>query len=168
MSTSSPALFSMQWVIDNLLSELIFGVLLIGGLTLGWSYIRDAWVAIRVFRIISTHNNETRTRRKGFHARDRFMEIYEAGRPVVSRPVPYNTGFISGAFNEQYVDKGILEAHKLVVVKEGRNGDTVEVKKDRMVRWVYRIAKWFEETEKTKTERFVLDKSGKQRQLPPQ
>lgn len=156
----------IDWIIENLITELIFGVLFVGGVAFMWRYLRDAWKAVRIFRIISTHNNETRTRRKGFHARDRFMDIYEAKQPLVSRSAPYNTGFISSAFNEDYVDKGILEAHGLVTIKDTSRGVTVEVNKSRVTNWVYALAKRVEDREKKRTEEFVLDKSGKLRRLP--
>lgn len=158
--------YDMNWVVDNLIAEILFGVILIGLVSFGWRYFRDGWRAIQIFRIISIHNNETRTRRKGIHARDRFMDIYEAKREVVSRLAPYNTGFIESVFYEQYIDKGILELHGLVNVKETRRGTTVEAERTRVTQWVYKLAKWMEDRERRMTEDFVTDKSGKRRKLP--
>ena len=155
-----------DWIIDNLIAEIVFGVLFIGGVGFCWRYLRDGWRAICIFRIISTHNNENRSRRKGFHTRDRFMDIYEAKKPLMSRNVPYSTGFIDGAFNESYLDKGVLEHHGLVTVKEGVKGTTVEATNGRVTKWVYKLAKRNEEREKMRAERFVLDKSEKVRKLP--
>ncbi len=156
---------SPGWVIDNLISELLFGVLLLGIIAFLWRYFRDAWRAFKVFRIISTHNNPTRTRRKGIHALDRFMDIFESNTSLSSRSCAYNTGFIEGVFNEQYLDQGILELHKLVSVQETPRGMMVKANRDRVTRWVYWIARWATEKEKSKTEAFVLDKSGKKRKL---
>src|SRR3989338_8692371 len=110
------SLFDKQWILDNLIAEIIFGVLLLGGIGLWWRYVRDAWKAIRIYRIVSTHNNPTRTRRKGIHALDRFMDIYESKLPLVSQQTAYNTGYITGVWHEQYLDTGILELHGLVTV----------------------------------------------------
>lgn len=155
----------MDWFLQNLLTEIFFGVIILGGLGLAWRYVRDAWRAVCIYRIISTHNNETRTRRKGFHARDRYMDIYESKSPLPSRQAAYNTKFIQGAYSEQYIDKGILALHGLVTIKDGVNGKTIEALRGRVPRWVYRIAKKLEQHEKNKTEAFVLDKTGKLREV---
>lgn len=160
--------FTKEWFIDNLISELIFGVILIGGAMFCWKYIRDAYRTFQIFQIISIHNHPSRTRRKGIHARDRFMDIYEAKVPIISRPTAYNTGFIDAVFQEYYIDWGILELHGLVTIKDTRNGVIVEANKDRITRWVYRLAKIAEDWEKARTDRFVLDKSEKLRRLPKQ
>ena len=156
------------WVIDNLISEIVFGVILFGLIGFGWRYVRDCWRAVRIFQIISIHNNETRTRRKGIHARDRFMEIYESSLPLTSRISAYNTGFIEGVFHEQYIDTGILGLHGLVTVKETLRGMTVEANRTRTTRWVYKFAKWAQDREERVTVKFIQDKSGKRRKLPSQ
>jgi len=146
--------------------EVILGATFIGLLIFFWKHIRDAYLAIKVVRIISIHNNESRTRRKGIHSRDRFMDIYESKQPLVSRSIAYNTGFASGVYSEQYLDSGILEHHGLIISKESGNRMTSEANKDRKTRWVYRLAKWLEGREEKKTIRLVNDKSGKLRKYP--
>lgn len=159
--------FSKEWVIDNLLAELVFGVIFLGLLAFMWRYAKDVYRAFKVFRIISTHNNPTRTRRKGFYCRCRFLDIYEAGRAINSKPTAiYDRTYFSGAFSEEYVDKGVLEHHGLVQIKNSQRGTVVEAKKNRFSALVYRLTKWAEERERKSTERFVLDKSGKLRRYP--
>lgn len=158
--------YDISWVINNLIAEVLFGVILLGLVGFGWRYLRDGWRALRIFSIISIHNNETRTRRKGIHARDRFMDIYESKGAVISRLSAYNTGFIESVFHEQYIDTGILELHELVTTKEASRGMTVEANRTRIAAWVYKLAKWTQDREERRTVEFVLDKSGKRRRLP--
>lgn len=154
------------WIIDNLLGELLFGIILIGLVALLWGYIKDAWNAVRIYRIISTHNNPTRTWRKGVYARDRFMMIYEAGRPLSSQQIPvWGPSETGGVWWEQYIDEGILEYHGLVALKHTQNGLQVEVSKSRLARWVYLLSRWFESREASHTHRFTSDKSGKLRKI---
>ena len=158
--------FSKEWVLENLITEILFGVILFGFFIFIWRHIMDIYRAIKVYKIISTHNNPTRTRRKGIYALDRFMNIYESKRSVVSNNTPlYGLGEVGGIWSEQVVDKDILEYHKLVIVKENEIGQeiTVEVEAciNRFTRIVYIIAKWFEERERKKTERIIIDESGK-------
>ncbi len=158
--------FSKEWVLENLITEILFGVILFGFFIFVWRHIVDIYRAIKVYKIISTHNNPTRTRRKGIYALDRFMNIYESKRSVVSNNTPlYGLDEAGGIWSEQVVDKDILEYHKLVIVKENESGQgiTVEVCINRFTRIVYIIAKWFEERERKKTERIITDESGKLR-----
>ena len=160
-------MFTLDWVVDNFISEIIFGVILLGLIGLAFRYIKYLQKAIRVFRIISIHNTSSRTRRKGIHARDRFMDVYEAKEPLLSRMSAYNTGFIEGIYSEFYIDKGILEYHGLVkVIGWEERGGAVSGNNDRVTRWVYKFLKKAEEKEKNTTENFVLDKSHRFRRLP--
>lgn len=155
--------FSKRWVFENLIAEILFGVILSGFfVTFIWRYIKDIYQAIKIYKIISTHNNPTRTRRKGIYALDRFMNIYESKRPINSQNMPmYGSGDAGGIWSEQIVDKEILEYHKLVIVKEDTQGITVGACRNRFTRIVYIIAKWFEKREQGKTERLITNKSGK-------
>ena len=155
-----------EWIVENFISEIVFGVVLLGLIVLFWQYIKDAYRAIKVYKIIATHNNATRTRRKGSHALDRFMDIYESKGPVSSRSTAvYGHSEAGGFLSEQYVDKGILEHHGLVVTKEGIHGTTAEAVRSRFTRWVYGIARWVTERERRKTDIIITDKSGKFRKL---
>lgn len=160
-------MFSKDWIIDNLTAEFVFGILLFGSIVFCWRYIRDVYKAFVLFNIISIHNDASRTRRKGFHVRSRFMDIYESKIPVNSRKTAvYGDSFTPGVFSEQYVDKGILEHHGLIIIKENSSGTTVQANKNRITKYVYWFCKKSEEKEKKKTEQFVLDKTGKLRKLP--
>lgn len=148
-----------------MIAELFVGVFLFGGFVILGKYTRDAFRAIRVFQIVSTHNSPSRTRRKGIHARDRFMDIFEAKKPLISRSSPYNTGFIDAVFQESYIDWGILALHGLVTLRDTRNGGTVEANSDRVTQWVYLLCKIAEDREKARTEKIILDKNEKLRRL---
>lgn len=155
--------FSKRWVFENLIAEILFGVILFGFfITFIRGYIKDIYLAIKVYKIISTHNNPTRTHRKGVYALDRFMNIYESKRPINSQNTPmYGSGDAGAIWSEQIIDKEILEYHKLVFVKEDTQGIRVEACRNRFTKIVYIIAKWFEKREQEKTERLITDKSGK-------
>ena len=155
--------FSKRWVFENIIAEILFGVILFGFfITFIWRYIKDVYRAIKIYKIISTHNNPTQTRRKGIYALDRFINIYESKRPVNSQNTPmYGSGEAGGIWSEQIVDKEILEYNKLVIIKKNETGITVEAFRNRLTRIIYFITKWFEEREQKKTERLITDKSGK-------
>ena len=154
---------SKEWVFENLIAEILFGVIVFGFfITFIRRYIKDIYLAIKVYKIISTHNNPTRIRRKGIYALDRFMNIYESKIPVNSQNMPmYGSREVGGIWSEKIIDKEILEYHKLVIIKKSEQVITVEACRNRFTKIIYIIAKWFEERERKKTERLITDKSGK-------
>lgn len=159
--------FDRDWFLENALSELIFGFLIAGLLAFFWRYIRDAWRAVRVARIISIHNNPSRTRRSGVYARDRFMMIYETGKPLPSgNECMWGNGEGGGIWINRVIDKDILEHHNLVKIENTPQGSTVEIREGRVSPWVYKICKFLENSEEKRTEAFIQDKTGKLRKIP--
>ena len=154
-------LFFKEWVLENLITNILFGIISIIFLFF-WRYVRDIYRAIRTYKIISIHNNPTRTRRKGIYALDRFMDIYESKGLVISNNTPvHGLGEAGGIWSERVVDKEILEYHKLAIVKDDKQETTVEICRNKFTKIIYIIAKWLEEKEQEKTEQLITNKSKK-------
>ncbi len=156
-----------NWFWGNLFNEVLFGVVIIGLLALFWCYIRDAYRVVRITRIISTHNNPTRTWRKGIYARDRFMKIYEAKDPIPStQDLMYSPREHGGVWTERGVDEFILEYHGLITLKNAPNGLQAEVNKNRVSGWTYKLSKLIETREETRAKQFLTDTTGKFKKPP--
>lgn len=159
--------FDSNWFWSGLLNEIFFSVLTLGLIALLWRYIKDAYRAVRITRIISIHNNPTRTWRKGIYARDRFMKIYEAKSPIPStQALVYSPGEGGGVWSENVVDEVILEHHGLVTLKNIQSGSQVEVNKNRVSDWTYKLSKLIETREQIKAKKLLTDTTGKLRKPP--
>lgn len=149
-----------QWFLDNIIAEIFFGILL---LPLIWFVLRWLydyfWRAPRIVRILSIHNDPTRTWRKGIYARDRFMEIYENGGALASDGTfLYGGGDGGGAWHREYLDKGILSKYGLVIIFEEEGRKKVKVNPDRLTKMGYTRIKNREDKEEERRKNFVSGK----------
>ncbi|MBP9732716.1 MAG: hypothetical protein KBD29_04645 [Candidatus Magasanikbacteria bacterium] len=155
-----------NWFWSNLRDELIFGFVFFGLILFFWKSLKDIYFAIKITKIISIHNSPTRLHRKGAHARDRFIMIFESKKPLQSNQrLIFGPGEGGGVFTEKYVDEGILQHHGLVEITYDSKGLYVEAKRDRFTRWVYKLSKFIENRENKKVTAFINDKSGKYRKI---
>ncbi|TSC86498.1 MAG: hypothetical protein G01um10148_484 [Parcubacteria group bacterium Gr01-1014_8] len=147
---------ALKWFFQNLWVEILFGVVLIPltGWVFMWLYHRF-YKAHMITRVLRVHNNPTRTWRKGVYAADRFMDIFEAGRPVRSEAIlMYGGGDGGGAWHNSYLDKGILEKYGLVETFEEGGQRMVKATQTSLTKAVYKILFSQDEREKLKTNSF--------------
>ncbi len=153
-----------KWIVDNIITEIIFGILL---LPLIWRFVKflyEYFIKSRKIEfILSIHNNPDRTWRKGIYASDRFMEIYEAKVPLSSNAIlRYGGGDAGAAWHTEYIDKCILERYGLVTVFEKNGRKKVKINKNVVTDTIYKRIK-----NKEDCKRKLLKKYEQERKKPP-
>lgn len=144
-----------DWIMDNLIAELIFGVIFIPLIWQVFKFFRDYFRAKKIEHILSIHNNPSRVWRKGIYARDRFMQIYEAKVPLKSdKTLLYGGGDAGAAWWTEYIDKYILERYGLVTVFEEGNQKKAKINKNRITNMVYKRIKRKENYKKKLLEKY--------------
>ena len=157
---------SFDWFIDNLIADLIVGVIFLGMLFKLMTFIKDLLKAIYITRIISIHNYPTRHNRKAVYARDRFMEIHEARNDLLSNEDTYRgQGELGSVFTCKYIDEGILQYHGLVERIATPSGWYVKKNNERFVRMVYFFCKILESKREKLMHDFISNKTSKYRQV---
>lgn len=148
----------MKWLLENILTELIFGVLLFG-VIIAWArkrivdFFRARWL---LKHILLVHNQPTRTWQKGLCLADRFMQLYESAVPLRSSNdlvAPY------AIWRNMVVDAKILKFHGLVTTADIRGVLHAEAVRNGMTRMIYTALKKREEKEKKATEYFMQSKT---------
>lgn len=141
----------MQWFLDNLLAEFIFGVL---GVTIVASrkYLLDHWRSRQLLKkVLLVHNSPTRTRQRGLCLADRFMQLYESKLPLRSTGefvIPY------AIWHNVVVDKK-LEGCGLVQIFEQKGNLQARAVRNRLSKIIYGRLKRNEDKERQKTDDFL-------------
>lgn len=97
------------------------------------------------------------------------MKIFEAKTPIPStQTLMYSPREDGGVWTENSVDEVILEYHGLVTLKNVQSGFQVEVNKNRVSDWTYKLSKLIETREQFKAKQLLTDTTGKLRKPPRQ
>ena len=143
-----------QWIIENLITELIFGVLIFGLILASLRrLIVDlfrAWWLLR--NVLLVHNQPSRTWQKGLSLADRFMQLYESHVPLRSANDRVATYSI---WPNQVIDTTVLKFHGLVTIVNRSGIPHVEAVRNQLTGMLYRRLKRLEEKEKQTTEHFM-------------
>ncbi len=147
----------MKWLLENIFTELIFGVVLFG-IILTWmrkrivDFFRAKWL---LRNILLVHNQPTRTWQKGLCLADRFMQLYESSIPLRS-----SNDLVAqyAIWQNSVIDSKVLKFHGLVSILEIRGVSHAEVIRNGLTRTIYKALKKHEDKEKEATEYFIQSK----------
>lgn len=151
----------LEWIIDNLVTAIIFGIILLPSIGWGLRFLYDYFIkSCKIESILSVRNNPNRRLGgKGIYARDRFMQIYEAKvLPNSDYERPYGNFECGGAYDHNYIDKHILERYGLVTTYQEGGIQRLKLNKNRIAKMVYNRIKKKEEREQKRNEKYERER----------
>jgi|SRR3989344_7088245 len=131
-------LFSSQGWNNFILKDLVFSAIISFGVLKVYEWIQNRRYANNIIKFLRKQNTSTRNSLKGKHLADRFLDIYNNGKPMplISRDEIYKRGsFWESCWNENIVDN-ILQAKGLVEIFEENGIRKVRLSEDKITKTV--------------------------------